>query len=132
MDISPDITMIDTILSGMIQSPTFDHSETDTKFTACVIRDAVSLPDTESEYARRKHMFYSVLIGGHGEVWKVGKASLPDDVDALLRRKEWNEMDLRFRVLGGKKGGGAMDKFLESKGWNDVDSGFGYCEGMWW
>ena len=73
MDISPDITMIDTILSGMIQSPTFDHSETDTKFTACVIRDAVSLPDTESEYARRKHMFYSVLIGGHGEVWKVVK-----------------------------------------------------------
>eukprot|EP00586_Coscinodiscus_wailesii_P007658 CAMPEP_0172523716 /NCGR_PEP_ID=MMETSP1066-20121228/293804_1 /TAXON_ID=671091 /ORGANISM="Coscinodiscus wailesii, Strain CCMP2513" /LENGTH=547 /DNA_ID=CAMNT_0013306803 /DNA_START=1242 /DNA_END=2882 /DNA_ORIENTATION=- len=123
--IMPDITLVDTILSGMIQSSTFGLSDTDTKFTARVLRDAASLPYADGEYNKRKRILYSVLVGRNSEVWKNYGDGNDDDneVDVLFQRKAWNKVDSRFRVLGQgvQRGDSAkknkVDKFLKSKGW---------------
>ena len=117
--------VVDRILKAIIRTGRL--TKKDTPLVASVVRDAEKLNWRPGQLERRKRAIQTVLTA-RSAVWVDDDAD--DDMlrreikseDALFKRKGWNEVDSGFRLWGGGKmeAKASDDKFLESKGWNNV------------
>jgi len=144
--ISPDIALVDIILSAMVGGGSLGLDEKDMKFIRKVLRDAEGLQGwAPNQLEDRIKEVRFLLLGRLSEAWKTNESAFGIDDrttstgkvsprDPLFERKGWNTVDSGFRLWGGGFGEGeedateTVDAFLREHGWNEI-GGVGF---RWW
>ena len=144
--ISPDIALVDIILSAMVGGGSLGLDAKDMEFIRKVLRDAEGLQGwAPNQLEDRIKEVRFLLLGRLSEAWKTNESAFGIDDratstgkvsprDPLFERKGWNTVDSGFRLWGGGFGEGeedateTVDAFLREHGWNEI-GGVGF---RWW
>jgi hypothetical protein len=142
--ISPDIALVDIILSAMVGGGSLGLDAKDMEFIRKVLRDAEGLQGwAPNQLEDRIKEVRFLLLGRLSEAWKNDESAFGIDDraastgkviprDPLFERKGWNTVDSGFRLWGGGFGGGTpssegeedstetVDAFLREHGWNEI------------
>lgn len=131
-DISPDIGLIDAILTPMVRGRNaLGLHEIDAYFVREVLQDARNLQWPIGYLERREKTVNSIFKKKFSELWQ-GR----DDIieDPLFKRKNWNKIDSGFRlwlntgvIVTNEKveqRRQVEDPLFKKKNWNKIESGF--------
>ena len=145
--ISPDIALVDIILSAMVGGGSLGLDAKDMEFIRKILRDAEGLQGwAPNQLEDRIKEVRFLLLGRLSEAWKTNESAFGIDDratstekviprDPLFEKKGWNTVDSGFRLWGGGFGGTpssegeedsteTVDSFLREHGWNEIGVGF--------